>query len=65
MFGLGPQELIILFVIFFTIILPFILNASLARSRGKSVLLILLLTFIFSWFVTLILAFLPKVETQG
>ena len=65
MFGLGPQELIILLVIFFTIILPFILNASLARSRGKSVLLILLLTFIFSWIVTLILAFLPKVETQG
>ncbi|MBC7197162.1 MAG: hypothetical protein H5U39_07930 [Deferribacterales bacterium] len=51
-------ELIILFAV---IIAPFIINANLAKSRGKSVALTLLLTLIFSWIVTLILAFLPKV----
>jgi hypothetical protein len=49
--------------------LPFIINANLAKSRGKSIPLILLLTCIFSWIVTLILAFLPKttenVESNG
>ena len=41
-------------------LLPFFINAALAKSRGKSVILTLLLTFIFSWLVTLILAFIPK-----
>jgi hypothetical protein len=62
MFGIGLPELIILLVIFVVIILPFIINAKLAKSRGKSVALMLLLTFIFSWIVTLILAVMPKVE---
>jgi hypothetical protein len=62
MFGIGFPELIILLVIFVVIILPFIINAKLAKSRGKSVALMLLLTFIFSWIVTLILAVMPKVE---
>ncbi len=44
------------------ILLPFILNIRLAKSRGKSVVLMLLLTVIFSWIVTLILAFMPKKE---
>lgn len=66
MFGLGMPELIVIIVtfivIFCGIILPFIINANLAKSRGKSVALMLFLTLIFSWIVTLILAFMPKVE---
>lgn len=63
MFGLGVIELIVLLVFFVFGVLPFFINANLAKSRGKSVALILLLTFFFSWIVTLILAFIPKVET--
>jgi len=44
--------------------LPFIINANLAVSRGKNVALMILLTLIFSWIVTLILAFMPKVEPK-
>lgn len=61
MFGIGAPELISLLIVFIVIFLPFIINAKLAKSRGKSVALILLLTLIFSWIVTLILAFMPKV----
>jgi len=65
MFGLGGAEIgglgFVLFIIL-GFLLPFLLNASLARSRGKSVALMLLLTLFFSWIVTLILAFLPKVD---
>jgi len=43
-------------------LLPFIINAFLARSRGKSVILMLFLTIIFSWIVTLVLAFIPKAQ---
>ncbi len=64
MFGFGLPELIILLVIFL-IFVPFIVNARLARSRGKSIGLILLLTFFFSWLVTLFLAFMPKVESTS
>jgi len=46
-------------------ILPLVINGFLAKSRGKSVGLMLFLTIIFSWIVTLILAFLPKVEIKG
>ena len=56
MFGLGTLELIILFIIF----APFIINIRLANSRGKDAALMFLLTFFFSWIVTLILAFLPE-----
>ena len=65
MFGIGLPELIILLIIFVIGILPFIINANLAKSRGKSVALMILLTFFFSWIVTLILAFMPKVETSN
>lgn len=50
----------LLIVLFF--LLPFVINPFLARSRGKNILLIIVLTIIFSWFVTLILAFMPKEE---
>ena len=52
----------IVFVIIVLVVSPFIINSVLAESRGKSKGLVLLLTFIFSWIVTLILAFLPKEE---
>jgi hypothetical protein len=58
MFGLGLFELFVLFIVFG----PFIINFRLARSRGKDVVLMLFLTIIFSWIVTLILAFLPEKE---
>ena len=65
MFGLGIPELLIILTalgVAILAILPFIINAYLAKSRGKSVVLMLLLTIIFSWIVTLILAFFPKIE---
>lgn len=62
MFGLGIPELLIILTVLGVAILPFIINAYLAKSRGKSVVLMLLLTIIFSWIVTLILAFFPKIE---
>ena len=45
-------------------VLPLVINGVLAKSRGKSVWLMLLLTVIFSWIVTLILAFMPRVEQR-
>lgn len=62
MFGLGGPEVLIVLIVLVGIFLPFIINANLAKSRGKSVVLMLFLTFIFSWIVTLILAFMPKVQ---
>ena len=67
MFGLGGQEVGIIGVLFFLLIfsiLPFIINAKLARSRGKSVPLMLLLTLVFSWIVTLILAVMPRADAE-
>lgn len=63
MFGMDAPVVLVSFVIIIGFLLPFIINASLAKSRGKSVVLMLLLTLIFSWIVTLILAFMPKTET--
>lgn len=60
MFGLGGLEGGILLVLAIGYFLPFLINIPLAASRGKSVALIVLLTVIFSWIVTLILAMLPK-----
>lgn len=63
MFGVGIPELLIILPVLLGFLLPFFINATLARSRGKSVVLMLLLTIIFSWIITLILAFIPKVST--
>lgn len=62
MFGLGLPELIVSFLFFGIIIIPFFINVKLAKSRGKSIALMVLLTFFFSWLVTLILALMPKVD---
>jgi len=64
MFGIGTPELSVIFMVFVVFILPFIVNARLAQSRGKNVALMLLLTIIFSWIVTLILACLPVSSTE-
>ena len=62
MFGLGGAEGAILLFLISGYLLPFFINIPLAASRGKSVALIVLLTAIFSWIVTLILAMLPRAE---
>ena len=57
----------ILFIIISGILLfflPFILNFSLSKTRGKNVVLMLFLTIIFSYLITLILAFLPVVDEE-
>jgi len=64
MFGLDGSSATVILFFFCAVILPFIINANLAKSRGKSVALMLLLTLIFSWIVTLILAFMPKVDNR-
>ena len=64
MFGLDAPIVVVFLAVILGFFLPFIINALLAKSRGKSVVLMLLLTIIFSWIVTLILAFMPKIETQ-
>lgn len=61
MFGLGIPELSAILIVLGVLLLPFIINVYLAKSRGKSILLTLLLTIIFSWIVTLVLAFFPKI----
>ena len=60
MFGLDGPAPVIAIILFIGFLLPFIINVNLAKSRGKSVVLMLLLTLIFSWIVTLVLAFMPK-----
>lgn len=64
MFGLDGFGATVVLVLLAGFFLPFIINASLAKSRGKNIALMLLLTCIFSWIVTLILAFMPKVEQK-
>ena len=59
--GAATFTFFIIFLMLFAA-LPFIINFKLAKSRGKSVPLMMLLTLIFSWIVTLILAFHPKVN---
>jgi len=61
MFGLDAPTVIIFLSLG---VLPLAINVALAKSRGKSVWLMLLLTVVFSWIVTLILAMLPKVEQE-
>lgn len=48
-----------LFVFIFLFVVPFPLNYYLAVTRRKNVFLMLALTLVFSWIVTLILAFVP------
>ncbi len=56
--GIGFDDFAIVLIIF----IPFIINYHLAKSRGKSASLMLLLTLIFSWIVTLCLALMSPAK---
>lgn len=45
-------------------VIPLPVNYYLAVTRGKSTILMLVLTFIFGWIITLILSFFPVVKWQ-
>jgi hydrogenase-4 membrane subunit HyfE len=65
MFGLGLPELIILLIIGAVLFLPMFINYRLVKSRNreKEMCLWMLLTLLFSWLVTLILAVMkPKTK---
>jgi NADH:ubiquinone oxidoreductase subunit 6 (subunit J) len=70
MFGLGLPELLVLFIIGAVIgvglFLPMFINYKLVKSRNreKEICLWMLLTLLFSWLVTLILAVM-KPKDQG
>lgn len=53
-----------LFVFIFLFVVPFPLNYYLAVTRRKNVFLMLVLTLVFSWLVTLALSLLP-VDTKN
>lgn len=62
MFGPDGVSAARVFIGIVVLLLPFVLNVQLARSRGKRAVLVMALTFFLSWIVTLILTFLPKKE---
>ncbi len=60
-----PEALFFLFLFGSLLyLLPFVVNYYLAGTRGKNILLMLLLTIPFSYLVTLILALMPEVEKE-
>jgi len=64
MFGLDTGGVYFTLIILVAFLLPFFINASLAKSRGQSVALMLLLTLILSWIVTIILFFMPRTDLK-
>ncbi len=64
MVGLGLPELFVLFIIGTLIFPPYFINYKLAKSRGreKEICLWMLLTLLFSWLTTLILAIMKPVS---
>ena len=60
MFGLDRVSAARVFIAIVLLLLPFVLNVELARSRGKRLALVMVLTFFLSWIVTLVLFFLPS-----
>ena len=59
MFGPDGVSAARVFIAIVLLLLPFVVNAELARSRGKKIALVMVLTFFLSWIVTLVLFFLP------
>ncbi len=45
--------------------IPLLVNYNLAKKRGQNILLIMFLTVIFSWLITLILVFAPEDPTSS
>ncbi len=64
MFGLGLPELLVLLIIGAVLFLPMFINYKLVKSRNreKEMCLWMLLTLLFSWLVTLILAVMKPKE---
>jgi len=62
MFGLDTGGVYFTLILLICFILPFFINLSLAKSRGQKVGLILILTLLLSWIVTVILWFMPKID---
>lgn len=62
MFGLDTGGTFFTFVLGVCLVLPFIINAALAKSRGQKLGMIMVVTLFLSWIVTVILFFMPKAE---
>lgn len=65
MFGLDTGGTFFTFVLVTVFALPFIINVSLAKSRGQSVGMTMVLTLVLSWIITMILFFMPKVDSRA
>jgi len=65
MFGLDTGGTFFSFVLLVIYVLPFFFNAAMAKSRGQNLGLMLLLTVILSWIVTVILFFMPRTDQQA
>jgi len=59
MFGYNVPEVLIIIGVTF-VLLPFLFSGVLAWRRGKDVLMALILTVMFSWFVVFALFLLPE-----
>ena len=64
MFGLDTGGVYFTLIILVALILPFIINISLAKSRGQSIPMMLCLTLVLSWIVTVILFFMPRTDVK-
>ena len=64
MLDLDPGMINFYVFILLGFLLPFIINISLSKSRGKKLIIILFLTLVFSWIITLYLAILSKKKTE-
>lgn len=64
MYGLDTGGTFFTFVLVVCVTLPFIINAALAKSRGQRLGLVMLVTLLLSWIVTVILFFMPKIDSN-
>ncbi len=62
MFGPDGVSAARVFIAIVLLLLPFVLNVELAKSRGKKIALVMVLTFFLSWIVTIVLFILPSIE---